>query len=638
MTNEEKNKRKGIIYLVIGIVTLIALIAGATYAYFASQLGNGTNVNISAGARTTDNLTFTKGEDINLNVTQENFSLGKPDATKNTTVTATLIANDTTNKTEEYKYNIYLEIKKNNLEYTSYKDSETNLPDLVFTNEYDKTLGNNRDYNGLTNGYDPIPELFLTVTDPKGAIWNIPGLKKASLETEEDSYDITELREGIYPIVEDFPIKVTADDAEHKKTDTWNIKVTFQNLDSDQQLNTNKTFNARIIIQAEKIANDLSDVCSEGDNLADCIKLLHDESVYGASNLIYHDGETDYDGEENYELEAGDNSYRYAGSYEKVNNYICFGSKCSTTPEEDGYDNLYRIVGTFGNDGIKLVKADYANKELLGEGTKNPTGDLESADPETDGSYTEIDFNAITGTVGDRDSFIHRYSNGKGKLDHVDKYAWQENGTKNISANWPTSLLNKIHLNNKYLSTVEEPYRELIITHKWIWINDNAIYNNIASGKNVKITYDNEVGDKSKVGQQTDEKQIGLLYASDYLYGASPKCWRKQPYNVIWSWNEKTGITDKYNNPITTFNEHEIDTDYRSTTDSNWLYMGLWEWILPQRKDYINSAFYINATGNVSSNVVNANSVVVRPTFYITNDAKIKGGTGTIDDPYTLQV
>ena len=48
---------------------------------------------------------------------------------------------------------------------------------------------------------------------------------------------------------------------------------------------------------------------------------------------------------------AADNSYRYAGASDEVNNYVCFGSDAKTCPS----DNLYRIIGVFGSE-IKLIK------------------------------------------------------------------------------------------------------------------------------------------------------------------------------------------------------------------------------------------------------------------------------------------
>ncbi len=632
-----KGNKKSLILLIVGIFVILIVVIGATYAYFQSVNGNTTISNINTTTGTVDNLSFISGDDITLEVTPDEFKLGDNNQEGTTNVSATLIANNTTNETEDYKYSIYLEILENNLEYSSYKDNDKEDP-IVFLKEYDKTLGNNVDYNGLTLGYEAIPELFLTVKGPDGYEGNIEGLNKATLKDTNDSYDITELREGIYPIVEDYVIKVNKEnhdlEKENTKTDKWEITITFKNLETNQELNTGKSFKGRIRIQEKKIANDLMDVCSEGEELAECIKKLHDESEYGASNIIYHDGEADYEGETNVILEANDKSYRYTGSFEKVNNYICLGTTCSDDPEDPGYNNLYRIIGTFGNDGIKVVKADYANKELLGAGTAS-TSDFETAVPETHGSYyTGNPYQSSTGNNEERDAFTHRY---KGLLDHVDRYYWQENGTEATVANWSTSLLNKIHLNKKYLSTIDATYQSLIKEHTWVWGNDNATWDNIVIANNAKTVYNNELGTDAQDDKKTDPEKIGLLYASDYLYGAAPKNWNKQPYTGTFTYTNP-GKTDKDKNPAGSFPEGLIKKDYRSATDSNWLYMGLWEWLITQRLDFPGHTYRRNAQGSVGSNYVGTDASVVRPSFYLDSSVKYKGGTGTINNPYTLVV
>ena len=49
---------------------------------------------------------------------------------------------------------------------------------------------------------------------------------------------------------------------------------------------------------------------------------------------------------------AGDNSYRYAGASDSVNNYICLGSDEATCPDA----NLFRIIAVFG-DKTKVIRA-----------------------------------------------------------------------------------------------------------------------------------------------------------------------------------------------------------------------------------------------------------------------------------------
>ena len=49
---------------------------------------------------------------------------------------------------------------------------------------------------------------------------------------------------------------------------------------------------------------------------------------------------------------ARDNSYRYAGASNNVNNYICLGSDAATCPDA----NLFRVIGVFG-DKTKVIRA-----------------------------------------------------------------------------------------------------------------------------------------------------------------------------------------------------------------------------------------------------------------------------------------
>ena len=82
-------------------------------------------------------------------------------------------------------------------------------------------------------------------------------------------------------------------------------------------------------------------LCSTGTNLATCIKNQY--TSQGANGIYYHTSSL--------ANSAADNSYRYAGSSENVNNYVCFGSDAANCPS----DNLYRIIGVVGNQ-VKLIK------------------------------------------------------------------------------------------------------------------------------------------------------------------------------------------------------------------------------------------------------------------------------------------
>ena len=93
----------------------------------------------------------------------------------------------------------------------------------------------------------------------------------------------------------------------------------------------------------------LSDVCRNGNNLSSCITNFYNSYGSDVTKIYYHNSSLANG--------AGDNSYRYAGASDEVNNYVCFGSPASTCPS----DNLYRIIGVFGNE-VKLIKStSYGN-------------------------------------------------------------------------------------------------------------------------------------------------------------------------------------------------------------------------------------------------------------------------------------
>ena len=201
-------------YLIIAVATLLVIAIGFTAAYFQAQVGSGANVSVTATTKTTDLLTFSKGNDISITATQANFGSGAGNRTGSTTATATLQANNDTNSATQ-TYNIYLYIQSNNFEYTT---SPTNTP-----------------------------ELMLTITNPNNqAVTSISGLTYTT-SGGVSGFDIT-TKSGLIQIASNYTITSTG-----TKTDTWNITVTLVNLNSDQQANTGKTFTGQIVIQKEEI-------------------------------------------------------------------------------------------------------------------------------------------------------------------------------------------------------------------------------------------------------------------------------------------------------------------------------------------------------------------------------------------------
>ena len=295
-----ENKKQAIILSVVAIVALLSLILGATYAYFqaSGNIGSSTNVNVTT--YTSDLLTFEIGDDIAVYANQTSFASGKGNATGSTYAKATLVANNKTNEATK-NYYVYLNISENTFTYTQNEST----PELLLTIK--DTSGNEiTSITGLTHK---------TVTDGKGA--SISG------------FDIT-TKGGVITLFDNREIT-----ANPTKTEEWNITVSFVNYNANQTGNAGKSFNAKLIIQQESQSNQTL--------LADYV--ISQYTGTQGDNALYYHNSTLTNG-------AGDNSYRYAGASDSVNNYICLGSDATTCPDA----NLFRIIGVFG-DQTKVIRA-----------------------------------------------------------------------------------------------------------------------------------------------------------------------------------------------------------------------------------------------------------------------------------------
>ena len=212
--NKFKNmdNKKNVLMGIIGVLTLLIFVVGATYAYFTAQGGSGANIDTNVITGTTDLISFSFGDEINIQANETNFGQGMGNLSDSTTAQALLRANNTTNSVTT-RYNIYLVIESNDFEYTT------------------------------ENG---TPEILLNVTDPNGnLVENITGLVHY-----ENGFDIT-TRTGGFLIVPDYVISAGST----QTVQDWNIEVTFVNLDSDQQANTNKTLTGKIYMTQDTMSS-----------------------------------------------------------------------------------------------------------------------------------------------------------------------------------------------------------------------------------------------------------------------------------------------------------------------------------------------------------------------------------------------
>ncbi len=438
----DKKKR-----LITMVVTLLVLTIGVTFAYFIAKTGEGKQAGTAVTADTVDDLKFNVSkENLSLNINQFNFASGAGNLTDNVTATASLKANST-KKTAKYNYYVYFQIESNDYVYTT---------------------------------TDKKPEIVLSITGPNGEITSVDGLTYVSATNADGTvvkgFDITESKPSVVKIADSY--EISSSSSTNYTNQEWTFTVTFINLDTNQVGNKNKYLTGKVLIQQEKIILNLSDVAKSGDSLADSIKLLSQKSISSISNLYYHDS--------NLENGANDNSYRYAGASESVNNYVCFGSDEVACP----VDNLYRIIGVF--DGrVKLIKADYPTSSLLG----------------TDGDY--------------KVAYSYDTSNYKGSLSALDigEYYWNYKAT-GASGTWSTSLLNKTNLNINFLNNIGSKWSKMIDITTWK-VGGNTVEN--IRDVIPSVAYQNEIVNPAT--SSTYDAKVGLMYASDYGFAAAPSAW-----------------------------------------------------------------------------------------------------------------
>ena len=596
-----ENKKQAIILSGVAIVALLALIIGATYAYFRASGNSGSNTDINVTTYTLDLLSFEMGSDIKINADQTSFASGKGNATGSTFAKAILTANNKTN-TATKNYYMYLNISNNTFTYTQNENT---------------------------------PELLLTITDVSGnAITSITGLTYKTVidgkGTSVSGFDIT-TKSGLLTLFDNREIT-----ASPTKTEEWNVTVTFVNYNVNQTGNAGKSFNAKLMIQQEEYELTLADICA-GKTLSDCV--ISQYTGTQGDNALYYHNSTLTNG-------AGDNSYRYAGgdyvlteagkatgatmmigynnsvttalidfycngtkqyvgyasscstshyylikgdttqyqtynealnaSVEKgyltkdnVKNFVCFGSDATTCPTE----NLYRIIGVFNNH-VKLIKYDYAKSSLLG----------------TDGDFSqEYTSNYFSGEQGESPS-----SNSL--------YYWNNAGTNT----WSASKLNTVNLNTNFTTNIGTAWANKIATTTWkvgggSWAN---------IGTSVpKTAYQYEVG--SSASTTTYDAKIGLMYVSDYYYSASPSAWTLVGYNS------------------------DYTKSYASAKGENWLYGGGWDWTISRSSDISYDAFLVSSYGDVyDDGVYNRNGV--RPSFSLLSSTTYVSGSGSMSDPVRI--
>ena len=321
-----------------------------------------------------------------------------------------------------------------------------------------------------------------------------------------------------------------------------------------------------------------ADTCRENNSNTFACHIATTYTTDGVEGIYYHNS--------NLANGAEDNSYRYSGA--NPNNYVCFGSDAATCPDE----YLYRIIGVFDEDSdgeynVKLIKADYTTSEMLGTDGRDYYGNYENST-----------------------------SNYKGSMDTstIAAYSWNYDTSVSSSGsnNWTTSELNKINLNTNYINYLGSSWHSMIEDATW-YLGGMA-----SSSYTVKSFYTGERNNSGYGSNPTtygpenangNPTKIGLMYPSDYGYAANPDAW--------------AGNLASYSST--------------TTKENNWLYMGLYEWIITPRSSYSYYVFYLNYLGALAYNLAYS-GCSVRPVFYLKSNISYASGNGTKASPFRIAV
>ena len=638
---EIKNKNKKMVI----IVTILVVFIGITLAYIIAQISGSAIGNANITADTTDNLQFNIDKDITLNPTQFNVVEGGGGLSDTATGTASLLANST-NKSATFDYYVYFQINTNEYIYTT-EDYKTEIV-LTITdpegNPVTKLANSDLKYVEAENA-DGTTVSGFDITTASGLInitSNYEITSSSSTQATEQDWiftvtfiNLTTNQAANGGSTLDAEIILSKDVTNyHEICEPGTMACDIARLYNEENPETNGLYyhNGTIVDENEYCMFEGNQVSSFPNGIStsaeDCNTVYSFAGMYYDASVItdglaegiveevtwdsvnsvcettsgipvYNDNETAVSQEscngyaavmgdssviminvgsgtmELAVLDAEDYSYRYSGA--NPNNYVCFGSDEGTCSNDD----LYRIIGVFDGQ-VKLIKYDYATSEMLG----------------TNGDYYGTSNASRYDTYKGSQSTLYGYYWNEVNYD----LAYSETGYRNV---WSYSELNKTNLNTNYLNYLGEEWAEKIATTEWKV--GGMGYD--AYQSSFKVAYDYEVNNPNADVETTYKSKIGLMYVTDYVYGATPK-----------DWNTTVG-----------YYAHEGATD----PNNNWIYMGYYDWTISRYSDNPDIAVNVNVDGVVDDNFAN-NYSGVRPSFSLKSSVVLSGGSGSSADPYRI--
>ena len=512
-------RKISLVVIFLLILVVIALFIGKfTYSYLAPDIDDDKEQQgvITANG---DTLIFSKGKVISLNATTDNFNSDSGNITSSTSPTVKLVASEKT-KNASATYFAGVNIYKN-----SFVSSDGNAEVILTVRDETGTV--------LQSSSDTLN--YVTVNGVSG--FDITGKTGAFNISSDHLITTTSSTNGTthtWTFTLTF-VNKTTDQSIHEDA-SLDMEVTLQkdrivlnstlaqkclNQDMSKCFYEYNTIDANLYLHDANLSNGAKDNnCRySGEDYSLTSKAtsakysyIGDSSASANNGVIkfYCGGSKSYLGqtcantkEHYYTLAYDTENAQYSSyndalnkavedgylAYGNINNFVCFGIDGESCPTE----NLYRIIGIFDNGSqfesqkynIKLIKYDYATKEMLGE----------------DGCYganttiTSNFYSAYRGSITDEQAV----------------YKWNDTD----SNNWSISSLNLTNLNINFLNYLGDVWKNKIYDATW---SLNGL-RNIAESF---TTYTNEITNSTKFYGPV---KVALLNISDYLYTVNPRYW-----------------------------------------------------------------------------------------------------------------
>ena len=281
--------------------------------------------------------------------------------------------------------------------------------------------------------------------------------------------------------------------------------------------------------------------------------------------------------------------YRYRGA--DPSNYVLFNNE------------LYRIIGVFdsnshGKTGEYLVKLIRSRVLYSGSwGVYNSTN--------SSGTYSSYKSDWTGGVKASANVILNEYFYNKTNTSSTYGACsnWTYYSSNNNYKTFSCSDIVGYGINDTYRNYIEEVMWYL----KGYESNSYSKQNFYLCERGLSTDTTNCMSANSGAYDSTTTANIGLMYASDYLYASS-----------YFADTATTTASSRYYG------------------NKNWLYKG-YEWTITPESSSHTIAFHVYNNGNVDDNLT-SNGYGVRPTFYLKSNVLVTGGTGTFDDPYTVSM